>query len=128
MHDERGSVALVFPSPYLLHAPTVLTVDEGDGDDAREVSFRSTVEAFERQWLAFSALALEGTAPRAGVVEGRADIVACLQAASIVASRLGLAVGGEAAELAGNPTSANRPAAVDAETTNVAEGTKEGKQ
>jgi myo-inositol 2-dehydrogenase/D-chiro-inositol 1-dehydrogenase len=97
VHDEQGTVALAFPAPYLLHAPTVLTVVDGDAGAERVGEFRSTVEAFERQWLAFAELALEGTAPRAGIAEGRADILACQGAAGALAARQGVTVGGEAA-------------------------------
>lgn len=97
VHDEQGTVELSFPSPYLLHAPTTLTVVDGDGGAERATQFRSTVEAFEQEWLAFAGLALEGRAPRAGIAEGRADIVACQQAATALAARQGLAIGGEAA-------------------------------
>ncbi len=99
VHDEQGTVALAFPSPYLLHAPTVLTVVDGDGDAGAErvCELRSTVEAFERQWLAFAAFALDGVAPRAGIPEGRADILACQSAAAALAARQGIVVGGEAA-------------------------------
>ena len=97
VHDDEGSVSLAFPSPYLLHAPTELTVVGGDGEAEASLHVRSTVEAFERQWLAFAALALDGERPRAGVAEGRADIVACQAAARALAARGGVAAGGEAA-------------------------------
>ncbi|HZT16964.1 MAG TPA: Gfo/Idh/MocA family oxidoreductase [Gaiellaceae bacterium] len=97
VHDEAGSVTLVFPSPYLLHAPTTLTVTDVAGGGEQTTRFRSTAEAFERQWLAFAELALEGAAPRAGVAEGRADIVVCQQAAAALAARRGVRPGGEAA-------------------------------
>jgi myo-inositol 2-dehydrogenase / D-chiro-inositol 1-dehydrogenase len=99
VHDDEGTVALTFPAPYLLHAPTTLTVVDGDVEAERVVRVRSTVEAFEREWLAFAALALEGTAPRAGIAEGRADIVACRQATAALAARRGLVLGGEAAAI-----------------------------
>jgi myo-inositol 2-dehydrogenase / D-chiro-inositol 1-dehydrogenase len=97
VHDEQGTVALTFPSPYLLHAPTVLTVVDSDGGAERVSEIRSTVEAFEQQWLAFAAFAHDGVAPRAGIAEGRLDIVACQGAAAVLGERLGLDIGGEAA-------------------------------
>lgn len=98
IHDAGGSIALIFPAPYLLHAPTVFTVvdDAGDGSD-RVSETRSTVEAFERQWLAFAAFANGGAAPRAGIAEGREDIITCQSAAALLAARQGFEVGGEAA-------------------------------
>jgi predicted dehydrogenase len=97
VHDEAGTVALAFPAPYLLHAPTVLTVVDGDGDGERRSQSRWTAEAFERQWLAFADFAAGGAAPRAGIAEGRADVVACQAAAALLAARNGIDVGGEAA-------------------------------
>jgi len=96
VHDETGTVELRFPSPYLLYAPTVLRVRDGAGGGEREVEYRSTIEAFERQWLAFADYAAGGPAPRAGVAEGREDIVVCQGAAAALAARRGLVLGGEA--------------------------------
>ena len=98
IHDEAGTVALTFPAPYLLHAPTVLTVVDGDGGGERRSESRWTAEAFERQWLAFAKFAAGGAAPRAGIAEGRADVVACQAAATLLAAREGILVGGEAAQ------------------------------
>ena len=97
VHHEQGSVALVFPSPYLLHAPTVLTVTERDGDAARERSFRSTVEAFERELLAFHGLVTEGRPPAAGIAEGRADILTCQRIVRRLAAGQDVGLAGEAA-------------------------------
>jgi predicted dehydrogenase len=97
VHDEAGTVALAFPAPYLLHAPTVLTVVDADGDGERRSESRWTAEAFERQWLAFADFAGGEGAPRAGLAEGREDIVACQAAAALLAERKGIIVGGEAA-------------------------------
>jgi predicted dehydrogenase len=97
VHDEAGTVALAFPAPYLLHAPTVLTVVDSDGKGERRSESRWTAEAFERQWLAFADFAQGGAAPRAGIAEGREDIVACQAAAAMIASRRGIVIGGEAA-------------------------------
>jgi myo-inositol 2-dehydrogenase / D-chiro-inositol 1-dehydrogenase len=97
VHDEDGTVALAFPAPYLLHAPTVLTVVDADGEGERRSESRWTAEAFERQWLAFADFALGGAAPRAAIAEGRADIVACQAATALIAARQGINVGGEAA-------------------------------
>jgi predicted dehydrogenase len=75
---EKSSIEVEFPSPYLLHAPTDLRVAEltgGAGDGRRDTRFRSVAEAFEEELLAFHRLVVDGTAPKAGIVEGRADIV-----------------------------------------------------
>jgi predicted dehydrogenase len=97
VHDDRGSIELVFPAPYLLHAPTVLTVVDSDGDAERVARTRSTVEAFERQWLAFESLVLKGEPPRAGVDDGRDDVLVCQSAARVLAARHDIEIGGEAA-------------------------------
>ena len=97
VHDERGTVALVFPSPYLLHAPTVLTVVEGENGSARTTRFRSAVEAFEDELAAFHRLVTAGEPTAAGVAEGRADIVTCQRIARRLAQQRGLELNGEAA-------------------------------
>jgi predicted dehydrogenase len=96
VHDEDGTVALTFPAPYLLHAPTVLTVVDADGEGERRSESRWTAEAFERQWLAFADFARGGADPRAGIAEGREDVVACQAATALIAARKGVNVGGEA--------------------------------
>jgi predicted dehydrogenase len=97
VHDDRGSVELTFPAPYLLHAPTVLTVVDADDEAERVARTRSTVEAFERQWLAFDSLVRTGEQPRAGIDEGREDALVCQSAARVLAARHDVEIGGEAA-------------------------------
>jgi predicted dehydrogenase len=97
VHDERGTVELAFQAPYLLHAPTVLTVVDADDEAERVARTRSTVEAFERQWLAFEALVRDGEAPRAGIDEGREDVLVCQAAVRALAARHDVELGGEAA-------------------------------
>jgi myo-inositol 2-dehydrogenase/D-chiro-inositol 1-dehydrogenase len=97
VHHEQGSVALTFPSPYLLHAPTVLTVTDRDGEAARARQDRSTVEAFEEELLAFHRLVTDGRPPAAGIAEGRADILTCQRIIRRLAGRRGTTLGGEAA-------------------------------
>jgi myo-inositol 2-dehydrogenase/D-chiro-inositol 1-dehydrogenase len=97
LHHDEGSIALNFPSPYLLHAPTELTVSEPDGRSERIATLRSNVEAFEEQLLACWRLARQGERPAAGIDEGRADIVTCQRIAARLAAARGLTVGGEAA-------------------------------
>jgi myo-inositol 2-dehydrogenase/D-chiro-inositol 1-dehydrogenase len=97
VHDDRGSVELTFPAPYLLHAPTVLTVVDADREAERVTRTRSTAEAFERQWLAFESLVRDGEPPRAGIDEGREDVLVCQSAARVLAARHDVEIGGEAA-------------------------------
>ena len=70
---ERATLELEFPSPYLLHAPTRLQVTELVGS-RRDLVVRSVREAFEEELLAFHALVTGGVSPKAGLVEGLADI------------------------------------------------------
>jgi len=100
VHDDRGTVELVFPAPYLLHAPTVLTVVEAEGDAERSTQLRSTAEAFEREWFAFDALVRDGAQPRAAIDEGREDLIVCQAAARVLAARHDTEIGGEAAAYA----------------------------
>jgi myo-inositol 2-dehydrogenase/D-chiro-inositol 1-dehydrogenase len=97
VHHDRGTVALTFPSPYLLNAPTVLTVTDGDGDGDRVRTHRSTVEAFEEELLAFHRLVTDGEPPAAGIAEGRADIVTCQRIVRRLAAGRGIELAGEAA-------------------------------
>jgi myo-inositol 2-dehydrogenase/D-chiro-inositol 1-dehydrogenase len=97
VHDEAGTVALTFPTPYLLYAPTVLTVVQADGEAERRSESRRIDEAFEQQWLAFAEFARGGGGPRAGIAEGREDVVVCQAATALLAARQGVTVGGEAA-------------------------------
>jgi myo-inositol 2-dehydrogenase / D-chiro-inositol 1-dehydrogenase len=97
VHHDQGTVALTFPSPYLLNAPTVLTVTDRDGDGDRVRTHRSTVEAFEEELLAFHRLVTDGTPPAAGIAEGRSDIVTCQRIVRRLAAGRGIELAGEAA-------------------------------
>jgi myo-inositol 2-dehydrogenase / D-chiro-inositol 1-dehydrogenase len=97
LHHEQGSIALTFPSPFLLNAPTVLTVSDLDGDGARSREDRSTVEAFEEELVAFHRLVTDGQPAAAGIAEGRADIVTCQRILRRLAERCGVELAGEAA-------------------------------
>jgi myo-inositol 2-dehydrogenase/D-chiro-inositol 1-dehydrogenase len=100
LHYDRGSMELIFPAPYRLHLPTRLVVRSGGRETVREQRFESVREAFEDQLFAFEALARDGTAPLAGIPEGRADVVTCQRIAARRAVDQGMAVGGEAASVA----------------------------
>jgi myo-inositol 2-dehydrogenase/D-chiro-inositol 1-dehydrogenase len=97
LHHEQGSIALTFPSPYLLNAPTVLTVTDLDGVAARTREDRSTVEAFEQELIAFHRLVTGGQPVAAGIAEGRADIATCQRIVRRLAERRGVELSGEAA-------------------------------
>ena len=97
LHHAAGSIALTFPSPYLLNAPTELLVVEGDGSGQRIARYRSTVEAFEEELVDFHRLVTDGTPTAAGAAEGRTEIVTCQRVARRLAEQRGIALGGEAA-------------------------------
>lgn len=99
LHFERGSVELVFPTPYRLHLPTQLVVRQGGGEVIDERHYTSADEAFERQLIAFESLVREGTPPLAGPEPGRIDVVTCQRMALRLAQHRGIAIGGEAATL-----------------------------
>ncbi len=89
---ELATVELEFPSPYLLHAPTELRVAELGDRGRRDTRYRSVVEAFEEELLAFHALVTDGIAPKAGIDEGRADIVTSQRIVARHAEQTGLDV------------------------------------
>ncbi|MFI6799613.1 Gfo/Idh/MocA family protein [Streptosporangium canum] len=93
VHHEDGTLELVFPSPYLMNAPTVLTSSSLDGTTEVRTVHRDVSEAFERQLEAFHALVTEGTPPLTGLAGGLADIVT---AQKIIKSVAGPSIGGEA--------------------------------
>jgi myo-inositol 2-dehydrogenase/D-chiro-inositol 1-dehydrogenase len=97
LHFDDGTIELLFPAPYLLHAPTLLTVTDAADGSSRDTHHRSIVEAFEEELLAFHALVTDGSQPAAGIAEGRADIITCQRIAAHLAAARGIAVGGEAA-------------------------------
>jgi myo-inositol 2-dehydrogenase/D-chiro-inositol 1-dehydrogenase len=99
-HHVGGSVELAFPSPYRLHEPTLLTVATGGRETRRRVAFDSIEEAFETELLAFRDLIRDGTPPRTGIADGRADIVTCQRAIARLAAQRGIEIGGEAAAVA----------------------------
>jgi myo-inositol 2-dehydrogenase / D-chiro-inositol 1-dehydrogenase len=107
LHYDRGSMELIFPAPYRLHLPTRLVVRAGGTETVREQRFESVLEAFEEQLFAFEALARDGTAPLAGIPDGRADVVTCQRIAAWRAVDQGMAIGGEAAAVA--PSRAGTP-------------------
>lgn len=97
VHHEGGSLELVFPAPYLLNAPTELTVVEAVGHHERRSVHRSVVEAFELELVAFHAMVTRGVPPLSSVPEGRADIITGQQILRRYAEQTGLEIGGEAA-------------------------------
>jgi predicted dehydrogenase len=97
VHHGSGSVQVVFPSPYLSAAPTIVQVVDEVGARARTRRFESSGSSFETELLAFHDLVTAGTPTAAGVAEGRADIVTCQRIIRRFAEIRSLPVGGEAA-------------------------------
>lgn len=108
-HDETGSVELIFPSPYLLRAPTELRASVGTHGGADHRIFRSHIEAFEEELVAFHHMVADGVAPPNGLAEGLHDIHTCQQIAARLAEREGLRLGGEAARFVSGKEDAVRP-------------------
>ncbi|MET7967618.1 Gfo/Idh/MocA family oxidoreductase [Micromonospora sp. NPDC005305] len=97
LHHARGSLELVFPSPYLLNAPTTLTVVDEHGGGERRAAYRSVTEAFEQELVAFHAMVTAGAAPLTGIAEGAADVRTSQQVVRRYGELTGAAIGGEAA-------------------------------
>jgi len=97
VHHGRGSLQLTFGTPYLLNAPSELTVVEAAlGGEVRS-TYRSKGEAFENELVDFHRMVTSATRPRAGVAQGRDDIVTSQRIMRRLAEQQRIAVGGEAA-------------------------------
>ncbi|MGI5269757.1 Gfo/Idh/MocA family protein [Nonomuraea sp. CA-218870] len=94
VHHDAGTLELAFPAPYLMNAPTVLTVVSG-GESRTE--WREVTEAFEVQLAAFHAFADGGEPPLTGRAGALEDIVTAQRVAARYAVQHGLPIGGEAA-------------------------------
>jgi predicted dehydrogenase len=93
---ERVTIELEFPSPYLMHRPTVLHITSPDGEGRNDEVWTSIDEAFETELIGFHAMVVSGATPAAGATEGRADIVTCQRAIAALARSRGVEIGGEA--------------------------------
>lgn len=98
VHHEQGSLELVFPSPYLMNAPTTLTASARDGTAETRTVHRDVSEAFELQLVAFHALVTEGRPPLTGLDGALSDIVIAQRIVRVYAESAGLPIGGEAVE------------------------------
>lgn len=104
-HHETGSVQLRFAVPYLLNAPTELTVvgraatagaDGGAPGEVRSVHRWNQSEAFEDELVAFHRLATRGERAPSSLAEGRADVEVAQRMLAVLAAGRGVALGGEA--------------------------------
>lgn len=100
VHHDSGSVQLVFGIPYLLNAPTVLTVVAADdaGGEVRSEHRWNQSEAFASELLAFAALIRDGQTPNSGPEQARADLHASWRVMAALAHRHGFAIGGQAGQ------------------------------
>ncbi|SEE55467.1 Predicted dehydrogenase [Jiangella alba] len=100
VHHGSGSLRVTFGTPYVLNNPTRLEVVEAApagaaaGGEVRSV-FTSTGEPFENELADFHRMVTAGERPRAGVAEGRADILTSQRIIRLLAGDE--PVGGEAA-------------------------------
>lgn len=94
---EAVTIELEFPSPYLMHRPTILRITSPDARGRLDEVWTSIDEAFETELVAFHAMVTAGRQPTAGAAEGRADIVTCQRAIAALAGVRGIEIGGEAA-------------------------------
>ena len=94
VHHDAGTLELVFPAPYLMNAPTTLTVVSG-AESRNE--YRDVTEAFEVQLAAFHAFVNDGKPPLTDAGGALEDIVTAQRIAARYAAQHGLPIGGEAA-------------------------------
>ena len=96
LHGDRGTVQLVFPVPYLLNAPTELTVVTSDGGGEQRSVRRQVDEAFEEELVAFVRLVTDKEPAPTGIDEGRIDIQTAQRIARVFARARSVQLGGEA--------------------------------
>jgi len=98
VHHATGSMQVTFGTPYLLNAPTELTVVEAAPGGELRTTYRSRGESFENELVAFHRMVTDGASPRAGVAEGRTDIVTSQRILRRLADHQGIGLDGEAAQ------------------------------
>jgi predicted dehydrogenase len=98
IHHDHGSLRADFPSPYLLNAPTTLTVTTRVGTTEQRTVYREVSEAFERQLAAFHRFVTEGEPPISGRDAAALDIATAQRIVHRYATLAGLPIGGECAE------------------------------
>ncbi|XVQ82539.1 Gfo/Idh/MocA family protein [Microbispora siamensis] len=118
LHHEHGSLELRFPSPYLLNAPTRLTVTCRIGTTERTVVNEDVAEAFERQLRAFHRFVTQEEPPLTGLDGALEDIVTAQRIVHRYARWAGIPIGGECAQ---EVTGAPREATAGADVSSYAE-------
>ncbi|MFJ5861160.1 Gfo/Idh/MocA family protein [Pseudarthrobacter sp. NPDC092439] len=99
VHHTRGTGRLEFTVPYLLNAPTKLTMTTASGQGVANSVMEDITEAFEQELLAFHRMVSTHEAPPTGIPEGEADVGAAQLIAAALADSLATTIGGEAASL-----------------------------
>lgn len=118
LHHEHGSMELRFPSPYLLNAPTRLTVACRVGTTERTIVHEDVAEAFERQLLAFHRFVTQEEAPLTGLEGAVEDIVTAQRIVHRYARWAGIPIAGECAQ---EPTGGPREATAGGDAGSYAE-------
>ncbi|HWM35886.1 MAG TPA: Gfo/Idh/MocA family oxidoreductase [Streptomyces sp.] len=95
VHHECGTLELAFPSPYLMNAPTVLTATDNMSGAEVRAEYRSVVEAFEEELVAFHAMVTRGRPPRTGVRGATEDLITAQRVVARYAAREQLPCAGE---------------------------------
>lgn len=96
IHHATGSLELVFPSPYLMNAPTTLTTVDAYAGGERRSQYRSVDEAFERELVAFHAMVTTGRPPLTGAAGGLEDLLTSQRIVRRHGELAGRPAGGEA--------------------------------
>lgn len=97
VHHARGSLAVTFTAPYLLDAPTELTVVEAARDGELRSTYRFPGESFAHELVELHRMVTGPAPPVAGIAAGRADIVTSQRIVRRLAEQRGVDIGGEAA-------------------------------
>lgn len=99
VHHTRGTGRLEFTVPYLLNAPTKLTMTTASGQGVANSVMEDVTEAFEQELQAFHRMVSTHEAPPTGISEGEADVRSAQLIAAALADSLATTIGGEAASL-----------------------------
>jgi len=96
VHTETGSYGLTFPAPYLLNAPTELTVTSARGGTVELTTSTSLRGGLRGAAGGLARRRDRGRPPAIGIDEARAEVSTCQRIAAAWPAALGLPVGGEA--------------------------------
>lgn len=99
VHHTTGSGKLEFTVPYLLNAPTKLTLTTNAGAGMANSVVEDVTEAFEQELLAFHRMVAAHEPPPTGIAEGETDVRTAQLIAAVLAVSLETTIGGEAASL-----------------------------